>query len=59
MVDKERLEMYRHGEEYDFFPAVESFRRAFSSSDILIANLETPAAGESLGYGWERFSFNY
>lgn len=58
MVKKEQLDSYRVNGKYDFVPALESIGKEFSLSDLIIANLETPIAGEKMGYTSEPYSFN-
>lgn len=42
----------------DFSPVFSRMRDLFRQSDIVIGNLETPLAGETVGYVKELFSFN-
>lgn len=44
--------------EYDFDRVFEGLKALFSESDLVVGNLETPIAGEKLGYTSRSFSFN-
>lgn len=43
---------------YDFSPVFEDLRGIFQESDYVIANLETPIAGEDLKYTFKNYNFN-
>ncbi len=43
---------------WNFSDYFDSLKPLFSKSDLVIGNLETPVAGEALGYVKEEFSFN-
>lgn len=58
MLGVDQLECYRNKNAYDFYPAVASIAEEFKTSDIVVANLETPVAGEKLQYTFEPYSFN-
>lgn len=58
MLGMDQLECYRNKDKYDFYPAVASIAEEFKESDIVVANLETPVAGEKLQYTFEPYSFN-
>lgn len=44
--------------DYNFNLVFNSFEDYFASSDYVVANLETPIAGEECGYSKEKWSFN-
>ena len=58
MITKEQLVSYKMDGRYNFAPALKSIGREFAKSDLIIANLETPLAGEKAGYTKEQYSFN-
>lgn len=58
MVTMEQLDPYKINDSYDFYPALKSISKEFETSDLIIANLETPIAGMSARYTHEQFSFN-
>lgn len=58
MMTKDQLAAYEVNHKYDFTDAVISIQKNFGASDYIVANLETPAAGEELGYTKEKYSFN-
>lgn len=43
---------------YDYLPVFAALKGALASSDLVLANLETPVAGEARGYSETIFSFN-
>ena len=43
---------------FDFRPAFAYLKTALSSSDFVVANLETPIAGKEMGYTKKMYSFN-
>lgn len=57
MLKKEQLEAYRKDGTYDLYPALRSIEK-FVKSDFIIANLESPIAGEQYGYTDEPYCFN-
>lgn len=60
MCDSIILEMYKNHQEelYDFSGMFSEIKTFLSQSDFVIANLETPIAGEYLDYTHSEFSFN-
>ena len=58
MITKEQLDSYKSNGKYNFYPSVESISREYSKSDLIIANLETPIAGEDKKYTYKKYSFN-
>ena len=58
MVEHTRLESYRSGAGYDFSSLFGSCADLFSGSDYVVANLETPVAGEGSGYSYKNYNFN-
>ena len=58
MIQQEQYDAYRTADGYDFDTPLRSIRTAFSDSDYIVANLETPIAGEEAGYTREPYSFN-
>jgi len=59
MCEYTRLETYHRPEgEYDFSPLFSDVKDDFAKSDLVVANLETPMAGEALRYSWRDYQFN-
>ena len=59
MSEFTRLETYRReAGGYDFSSMFSDLNEDFQKSDLVVANLETPLAGEKLKYSWRRFQFN-
>lgn len=58
MVTKKQLLAYKKDQGFNFNEAVRSIGDHFGGSDYIVANLETPVAGEELGYTNERYLFN-
>lgn len=57
MVKESQLHDYYKNGRYDFYPALKSIEK-FKDSDYIIANLETPVAGEKAGYTSQPYCFN-
>lgn len=49
---------YKKGQGYEFNEIFNDVKEYFSKSDYVVANLETPLAGEAMGYANKKFSFN-
>ena len=59
MCEHTRLETYKTDDnKYDFSPVFSDLKEDFSRSDLVVANLETPLAGEELKYSWRKYQFN-
>lgn len=58
MCEYTRLESFQNEAGYDFTPLFSGCREIFRESDYVVANLETPVAGESLRYSYKNFNFN-
>lgn len=58
MVQMEQYNAYRTADGFDFDTPLRCIRTAFADSDYIVANLETPVAGEEAGYTSEPYSFN-
>ena len=59
MCEHTRLDSFRNAEgAYDFAPLFAGVEEEFRRSDLVVANLETPLAGEALGYSRKNYSFN-
>lgn len=58
LVQKKQLEDYATDKGYNFGEALSCLRSSICKSDYVIGNLETPLAGEELGYTNEAYSFN-
>lgn len=59
MCEHTRLDSYkREGGGYDFRPLFSGVEAEFHKSDLVVANLETPVAGEALRYSWRDYQFN-
>lgn len=58
MINEDQLSLCRHGETYDFSSVSDALNGVFRDSDYVIANLESPVAGENMGYTKELYSFN-
>lgn len=58
MCEKEQLSACKTEVGYDFTKSMEQCRDVFNKSDFSVANLETPLAGEDLGYTNHKWSFN-
>lgn len=59
MCEHTRLPDYLTADgKYDFTPLFSSCRELFSKSDYVVANLETPIAGEALKYSYKDYNFN-
>lgn len=43
---------------YDFYPIFEHAQSLLSEADLLVGNLETPLAGEAVGYTDDYYCFN-
>lgn len=59
IISPEQLSaIYNAKGKYDFDCIFENIRESFNDSDLLVGNLETPLAGEELGYTNHKWSFN-
>ena len=58
IISKEQLASHKTDAGYDFSAVSDALSGAFDDSDYVIANLETPVAGEQLGYTDAEYSFN-
>ena len=59
MCEYNRLHDYMSMDgKYDFSPLFKSCIGLFSESDYVVANLETPIAGEKLSYSFRNYNFN-
>ncbi len=58
MLDMDQLSQYRTSSGYEFDCAFQELQKAIKDSDFVVANLETPIAGEEMGFTKEAFSFN-
>ena len=59
MCEHTRLDSYRKEDgTYDFAPVFSGVEEEFRKSDLVVANLETPLAGEALRYSWKNYQFN-
>ena len=58
MCEHTRLEQLLYNGKYDFSPVFDDVKPIFQNSDFVVANLETPLAGEELKYSEKKFSFN-
>ena len=58
MVEPPFLLQAKKGEEYDFYTPMSALRSILDGSDYVIANLETPLAGEDAVYTNRIVSFN-
>ena len=58
MVEPPFLKQAQNGDKYDFYPAMKALHSVLSDSDYVIANLETPLAGEDMVYTNRIVSFN-
>ena len=58
IISKEQLASHKSGDGYDFSAVRNAMDGAFSDSDFVIANLETPVAGSDLGFTDSEYSFN-
>lgn len=58
MLDMYQLQKYSTKNGYEFDDAFEELKQATADSDFVVANLETPIAGEEMGFTNEPFSFN-
>ncbi len=58
MLDMDQLYQYRTSSGYEFDCAFQELQKAIKDSDFVVANLETPIAGEEMGFTKEAFSFN-
>lgn len=57
MISQEQLVDYKKDGLFDFYPALKSIEK-FANSDYIVANLETPIAGEQFGYTDQPYCFN-
>lgn len=58
MVSADQLASYKVNEKYNFDAAFAFAGKEFQASDLIIANLETPIAGEKMLYSHKQYSFN-
>ncbi len=58
MVEPPFLQQAKKGDEYDFYTPLKSLEHLFTNSNFIIANLETPLAGEEAVYTNRIVSFN-
>lgn len=59
MCEYTRLDSYKQKEgTYDFTALFSEVEDDFNKSDLVVANLETPMAGESFRYSWRDYQFN-
>ena len=58
IISKEQLASHKSGDSYDFSAVKNALNGAFSGSDFVVANLETPVAGSELGFTDSEYSFN-
>ena len=58
MLDADQREKYRTSDGFCFDGAFSPLRDELSEADFIVANLETPVAGEELLFTHERYSFN-
>ena len=59
MCEYTRLESYQKPTGgYDFSPMFSDVADDFRNSDLMVANLETPLAGEGLRYSYKKYNFN-
>jgi len=58
IISKKQLPLFQTDQGYDFSVVNSALKNAFSASDYIIANLETPIAGEELGFTETDYSFN-
>lgn len=59
MCEYTRLESYQKPTGgYDFSPMFSDVADDFGNSDLMVANLETPLAGEGLRYSYKKYNFN-
>lgn len=58
IISKEQLASHKSGDSYDFSAVKNALNGAFSGSDFVVANLETPVAGSEMGFTDSEYSFN-
>lgn len=58
MLKAEQLALHKNGNSFEFSETFNAIQENFSDSNLIIANLETPIAGDSLKYTHELYSFN-
>ena len=59
MVEHTRLDAFKNETGvFDFTALFSGVANEFQKSDVVIANLETPLAGEKLQYSWKNYQFN-
>ena len=58
MCEYTRLPSYKKEKGYDFEAIFKDCKILFKKSDYVVANLETPVAGEELKYSYRDYSFN-
>ncbi len=59
MCEHTRLDSFKKEDgTYDFLPLFSGVADEFRKSDLVVANLETPLAGEELRYSWRDYQFN-
>lgn len=58
IISQRQLPLFQTDHGYDFSVLKNSLENAFSDSDYVIANLETPIAGEEFGFTEEEYSYN-
>ena len=58
MIEHTRLKSFFIKNEYDFKPLFYNCKSMFEESDYVVGNLETPVAGERLGYSYKDYNFN-
>lgn len=58
MLDMHQLQKFKTKQGYDFKFAFHELKNAIVNSDFVVANLETPIAGERMGFTNQPFSFN-
>ncbi len=58
MCEHTRLNSFQKKSGYDFSAIFSGENDEFKASNLTIANLETPLAGEALRYSWKNYQFN-
>ena len=58
MVEPPFMQQVKKGDTYDFYTPMQAIKSLFENSDYVIGNLETPLAGDELGYTSRIVSFN-
>lgn len=58
MIEHTRLASFQKNEQYDFTSLFAQCKDLFYQSDYVVANLETPVAGEELRYSFKHYNFN-